>query len=53
MARLLPFLTFVVIALLLLGGMHYYVWARLVRDPQLPPSAARFTTIPRPLTALP
>ncbi len=44
MARLLPFLAFVAVALLLLGGMHYYVWARLVRDPQLPPAAARLAT---------
>jgi predicted MPP superfamily phosphohydrolase len=43
-ARLLPFLAFVAVALLLLGGMHYYVWARLVRDPQLPPAAARLAT---------
>ena len=44
MARLLPFLAFVAVALLLLGGMHFYVWARLVRDPQLPPAAARLAT---------
>ncbi|HEX9575636.1 MAG TPA: metallophosphoesterase [Myxococcales bacterium] len=44
MARLLPFLAFVAVALLLLGGMHFYVWARLVRDPQLPPAAARLGT---------
>ena len=41
MARLVPYLSFIAISLLLLGGMHYYVWARLVRDPQLPPGAAR------------
>ena len=44
MGRLLPFLAFVAVALLLLGGMHYYVWARLVRDPHLPPGAARLAT---------
>jgi predicted MPP superfamily phosphohydrolase len=43
-ARLLPFLAFIAVALLLLGGMHFYVWARLVRDPQLPPAAARLAT---------
>src|SRR5215470_4549690 len=32
------------VAVLLLGGMHYYVWARLVRDPQLPPQVARLAT---------
>ena len=41
MARLVPYLSFIAISLLLLGGMHYYVWARLVRDPQLPAGAAR------------
>ena len=44
MARILPFLAFVAVALLILGGMHYYVWARLVRDTQLPPVAARLST---------
>jgi len=39
--RLLPFLVFVAIALGLVGGMHYYLWARLVRDPQLPETWAR------------
>jgi uncharacterized protein len=43
-ARLLPFLAFVAVALVLLGGMHFYVWARLVRDPQLPQTAARAAT---------
>jgi len=43
-ARLLPFLAFVAVALLLLGGMHYYAWARLVRDPHLPPTASRLAT---------
>jgi uncharacterized protein len=40
----LPFLAFVAVALLLLVGMHYYVWARLVRDPQLPAGTARLVT---------
>ena len=44
MARLLPFLAFVAVALLLLTGMHYYVWARLVRDPRLPAATARLLT---------
>jgi len=43
-ARLLPFLAFVAVALLLLTGMHYYVWARLVRDPHLPAATARLLT---------
>jgi predicted MPP superfamily phosphohydrolase len=42
--RLLPFLLFLAIALSLVAGMHYYVWARLVRDPQLPQVFARFAT---------
>ncbi|MCA1827909.1 MAG: metallophosphoesterase [Myxococcales bacterium] len=44
MSRILPFLVFLAIALTLIGGMHYYVWARLVRDPHLPPLAARVVT---------
>src|SRR5205823_1806699 len=31
-------------ALLFLAGMHYYVWARLVRDPQLPAGTARLAS---------
>src|SRR6516164_24765 len=30
------FLAFIAIALLLLAGIHYYIWLRLVLDPQLP-----------------
>ncbi len=45
MSRILPFLLFLAIALSLIGGMHYYVWARLVRDPHLPPLAARIATV--------
>jgi predicted MPP superfamily phosphohydrolase len=37
-------IAFVAVAALILGGMHYYVWARLVRDPQLPPVATRLST---------
>jgi predicted MPP superfamily phosphohydrolase len=44
MSRLLPFLLFLAVALSLLAGMHYYVWARLVRDPQLPQAWARAAT---------
>lgn len=42
---MLPFLVFLAIALSLVGGMHYYVWARLVRDPHLPPLLARIATL--------
>jgi uncharacterized protein len=42
--RFLPLIAFVAVAALILGGMHYYVWARLVRDPQLPATAARLST---------
>ena len=45
MPRLLPFLVFVAVALCLVGGMHYYLWARLVRDPQLPEAWARVLTV--------
>ena len=44
MTRLLPLIAFVAVVVLILGGMHYYVWARLVRDPQLPPGVARLST---------
>jgi len=42
--RLLPFLVFLAIALSLITGMHYYLWARLVRDPHLPQTWARIAT---------
>jgi predicted MPP superfamily phosphohydrolase len=31
------FVVFIAIALALLGGIHYYLWLRLARDPQWPP----------------
>ena len=34
--RLLPFLIFLAVALTLVGGMHYYIWVRFVRDLHLP-----------------
>ena len=36
MSRATSFALFFGVALLLLGAVHYYVWARLVRDPALP-----------------
>jgi predicted MPP superfamily phosphohydrolase len=36
MSRLGGFIVFLVIALSLIGGLHYYFWARLVRDTALP-----------------
>ncbi len=36
------FLTFIVVALCLLAGIHYYLWARLIRDPEV---AAPWKTI--------
>jgi uncharacterized protein len=44
-SRVFPFVIFLAIGLTLIGGMHYYVWARLVRDPHLPPLAARIATV--------
>ena len=41
MTRLLSFAVFLSIAITLVGGAHYYVWTRLVRDPGLPPGTAR------------
>ena len=45
MPRLLPFLIFLAVALSLTGGMHYYIWVRLVRDPHLPHAWARALTV--------
>ena len=39
------FLIFLAISLGVLAGMHYYIWARLVRDAHLPPATARLLTI--------
>jgi predicted MPP superfamily phosphohydrolase len=36
MSRVTGFIVFLVIALSLIGGLHYYFWARLVRDTALP-----------------
>ncbi len=36
MPRPLQFLIFFSVMLAVLGGMHFYLWARLVRDPALP-----------------
>ncbi len=35
MSRPLQFAVFFLVMLAVLGGMHWYLWARLVRDPQL------------------
>ncbi|MCU0682445.1 MAG: metallophosphoesterase [Polyangiaceae bacterium] len=37
MSRLLQLVVFVALSSLILGGYHYYLWVRLVRDAQLPP----------------
>jgi predicted MPP superfamily phosphohydrolase len=51
-ARVLSFLVFVAIALLVLGGMHAYIWARLVRDTGLPEPWRRIATLLLGLAAL-
>ena len=38
------YVIFFAVALLVMGGAHYYVWARLVRDAGLPPPWARIAT---------
>lgn len=39
MSRLASYLLFFAVSLTILGAVHYYVWARLVRDAGLPPAA--------------
>lgn len=36
-ARLIRMLPFIALAVGIVGGLHYYIWARLVRDTALPP----------------
>jgi len=43
--RLLSFALFLAVMLAVLGGMHWYLWARLVRDPALPEPWRRVATI--------
>jgi uncharacterized protein len=45
MARWLSFSLFFVIVVSLIFGMHYYLWARLVRDPAFSPSTKRALTV--------
>jgi predicted MPP superfamily phosphohydrolase len=44
MPRLLTFALFFTIMVTLVGGAHYYVWSRLVRDPALPATLTRGLT---------
>ena len=39
------YVLFFFVALLVMGGAHYYVWARLVRDAALPPPWSRVGTV--------
>ncbi|WP_242394543.1 metallophosphoesterase [Anaeromyxobacter oryzisoli] len=41
----LPFATFLLVSLAILGGMHAYLWVRLVRDPGLPDGWRRLSTV--------
>ncbi len=52
MSRLVQFLVFFLLMLAVLGGMHYYLWARLVRDPGLPDGVRRALTAVLLLAAL-
>src|SRR5688572_24613437 len=45
MSRVLSFALFLGILLTLTGLSHYYIWARLVRDAQLPPALHRGLTL--------
>jgi uncharacterized protein len=51
-ARPTAFLLFFVVALALLGGMHFYLWARLVRDTALPALPRRALAVLFALAAL-
>jgi len=44
-SRLLSFLVFFLLMTSIVGGAHYFVWMRLVRDAQLPPGAHRALTV--------
>ena len=44
MSRVVSFALFFSIMLTIVGGVHYYIWARLVRDPALPVVAYRTLT---------
>ncbi|HEY2407575.1 MAG TPA: metallophosphoesterase [Polyangiaceae bacterium] len=44
MSRLLSFALFLTIIVSVTGSAHYYVWARLIRDPALGPGPARLFT---------
>ncbi|HEX9051653.1 MAG TPA: metallophosphoesterase [Anaeromyxobacter sp.] len=53
MSRSTPsFLLFVLLAVAILGGMHAYLWARLVRDAALPEPWRRIATVALVLLAL-
>ncbi len=45
MLRALAIIAFLLVVLLVVGGMHAYLWLRLVRDPQLPDSWRRLLTV--------
>jgi hypothetical protein len=51
-ARVLQFLLFLLIMLAVVGGMHYYLWIRLVRDPALAEPWRRIATTAIVLGAL-
>src|SRR6478735_6533643 len=44
MSRLLSFALFFTLMVAVVGGVHYYIWARLVRDLGLPPMWQRALT---------
>jgi uncharacterized protein len=45
MSRLVSFALFLSIVLAVLGGVHYYLWARLIRDISLPPAGQQALTL--------
>ncbi len=45
MSRTATFAVFILVSIAILGGMHFYLWARLVRDPALGEPWRRISTV--------
>lgn len=45
MARAAQFLVFIMVSSIVVGGLHWYVWVRLVRDTSIPPPWRQVATV--------